>query len=146
MFVNGKLRTMRSRNLWDVRDKRQLLLAMTRELAGDARISFEGSLRELGLLEVRGGVTDETMALRRSTLWFGQDFLILPLEGGRVADIMSAIGPKLPRSILHIQFEKNGVMEFAAYDNFHPECICFGPGVAPAIIDDLVSQKVLRPT
>ena len=40
--------------------------------------------------------------------------------------IIAAIGGTIPNAIIHIQIEKDGLLQFGAYDNFHPECIHFG--------------------
>jgi hypothetical protein len=49
--------------------------------------------------------------------------------------IMSAIGGTVPKAIIHIQIEKSGVLQFAAYDHFHTESIVFGGAVKPAVIE-----------
>jgi len=59
--------------------------------------------------------------------------------------IMSAIGGTVPKAIIHIQIEKSGVLQFAAYDHFHMESIVFGGAVKPAVIESLLTQHVLRP-
>ena len=59
--------------------------------------------------------------------------------------IISAIGGTVPDAIIHIQIEKNGKLQFGAYDNFHPECIFFGTGVKQAVLETLVSQVIMRP-
>lgn len=66
------------------------------------------------------------MALKRNTLRPKQDFVIVLLEPSTVEKIIPAIGGSVPKAILHIQIEKNGVLQFGAYDNFYPECIFFG--------------------
>jgi hypothetical protein len=130
---------------WLVRDKRRLLLAMMEELAGNAHISFEGDLSGLQLLSTPGASREETPALKRNTLWPRQDFVILPLEPSMSKTIVSAIGGTIPRAIIHIQFERNALLQFAAYDNFHPKCIVFGNGVKQEVLESLVSQNILRP-
>jgi hypothetical protein len=35
--------------------------------------------------------------------------------------------------------------EFAAYDNFHPQCIVFSEAVKPAVLEFMVSESVMRP-
>lgn len=111
---------------WAERDKRSVFLAMMEALAGGAHVSFEGDLGKLRLRELIGASGQETAALKRNTLWPEQDFIIVLLEPTTVRTVLSAIRGNVPRKILHIQIEKNGVLEFAAYDNFHPGCIVFG--------------------
>ncbi|OLD81957.1 MAG: hypothetical protein AUF67_06020 [Acidobacteria bacterium 13_1_20CM_58_21] len=115
---------------------------MMEELAGQAHISFEGDLRGLRLLSTSGASQEETFALKRNTLQPKQDFVFLPLEPSMT--ILSSIGETIPGAIIHIQIEKNGLLQFAAYDNFHPQCIVFGTGVKPAVLESLVSQGIME--
>jgi hypothetical protein len=130
---------------WKVQDKRLLLLAMMEELAGDAHISFEGDFQGLRLLSMPGASQDETAALKQNTRWPKQDYVILALEPSMAKSIIFAIGGTVPNAIIHIQIEKNGQLQFGAYDNFHPECIFFGMGVKQAVLETLVSQIIMRP-
>jgi hypothetical protein len=130
---------------WKVQDKRRLLLAMMEELAGDAHISFEGDLGALHLSSIPGASQEETVALKRNTLWPKQDFMVLPLEPSTIMTIVSAIGGTVPNAIIHIQIEKGGTLQFAAYDNFHPQCIVFYPAVKQAILESLVSENIMTP-
>jgi hypothetical protein len=133
------------RRFWLVRDKRRLLSAMMEELAGDAHISFEGDLRALPIFSTPGASQEETVALKRNTLWPKQDFIVLPLEPSMSKAIISAVGGTIPKTIIHIQIEKNSLIQFAAYDHFHPECIVFGTAVTEAVRESLVSQGIMRP-
>jgi len=130
---------------WQVCDKRRLLLAMMDELAGEAHISFEGRLRELGLLSLPAASSEETAALKRNTLWPKLDFIVVPLERSMSKTIISAMGGNVPTAIIHIQIEKGGVLQFGAYDNFDPECIFFGSAVKQSFIEYVVSEGILRP-
>jgi hypothetical protein len=38
-----------------------------------------------------------------------------------------------------------GLIQFGAYDNFHPQCIFFGSAVKDGVIESLVSQNIMRP-
>lgn len=115
------------------------------ELAGDAHISFEGDFRGLRLLSTPVASQEETPVLRRATVWPKQDFVVLPLEPSMSKTIVSALGGTVPSAIIHIQIEKNALLQFAAYDNFHPQCIFFGPGVKEAFLESLESQNIMRP-
>jgi hypothetical protein len=130
---------------WLVRDKRRLLLVMMEKLAGGAHISFEGDLSALRLSSIPGALQEETDALKRNTLLPKQDFIVLPLESTTSKTIVSAIGGTVPNTILHIQIEKGGSIQFAAYDNFHPECIVFNQMTDKSILESLVSKGILRP-
>ena len=99
------------------------------ELAGDALVSFEGHLKGLGLLSLPGSSFQETRNLKRATKWPEQDFIVLPLEPPLIPLIVSAMGGTVSRRILHVQIEKRGVREFAAYDRFDPSCVVLGPGM-----------------
>jgi hypothetical protein len=127
-------------NQWKVQNKNRLLLLLMTDLAGGAHISFEGVLPR-AILEFPGASTMETEILKRGTLRPLQDFAILPLEASAIPDIVSALGGTLPRSVLHVQIEKAGKLAFAAYDNFHPECIFFGDSVPAEFIERLISNK-----
>ncbi len=130
---------------WKVKDKRRLLLALMEELAGGAHISFEGDLRGLTLLSILGASEEPTAALKRNTLCPKQDFVVVPLEPSMGQKIIAAIGGTVSGAIIHIQIEKDGQLQFGAYDNFYPECIYFGSAVKEAIIQSLVSQNIMRP-
>lgn len=129
---------------WKIRDKARLLLAIMEELEGDAHISFEGDLRALGLTGYPGISEQPTAVLKRNTTWPKQDFVVIPLESSASKKIMTALGGTVPRVLLHIQIEKNGVLEFGAYDNFHPECIFFGSAVRQATIESLVANEIIQ--
>ena len=130
---------------WRVRNKGQLLLALMEELEGNAHVSFEGNLRSLPLSNYPDVSSEPTIALKRNTLWPKQDFTVVPLERSSSKKIYAALGGVVPKTILHIQIEKNGVLEFGAYDSFHPECIFFGGAVTSRLLDSLVSTDILQP-
>jgi hypothetical protein len=130
---------------WRVLDKRRLLLAMMEQLAGGAHVSFEGDLRGLTLLSIPGASNEPTAALKRNTRWPKQDFVVVPLEPSMDQRIIAAIGGTVPGAIIHIQIEKDGQLQFGAYDNFYPECIYFGSAVKEGVIQSLVSQNIMRP-
>lgn len=130
---------------WKVRKKGQLLLALMEELEGNAHISFEGNLRSLPLLSYPGASSEPTDALKRNTLWPKQDFVVAPLERASGKKIYAVLGGVVPRTVLHVQIEKDGVLQFGAYDNFHPECIFFGSAVTSPLLESLVSNDILQP-
>jgi hypothetical protein len=134
----------KARTRWRVRDKARLLTAITEKLGGDAHISFEGSLRHLSLLTAPGSSQDETVALKRNTLWPQQDFVVLPLESLILKQILLASSGTVPRTILHVQIEKADTLQFAAYDNFDPECIFFGNTLGDIFVDSMISAGVIE--
>jgi hypothetical protein len=119
---------------WKVKDKSQLLLMLMEELAGNARVSFEDELRGLTLSRKPGASAEPTSILKRNTLWPKQDFIIVPLEPSTGGQIIAAIGGSVSRGIIHVQIEKDGLLQFGAYDNFDPECIYFGSAVKQTVI------------
>lgn len=130
---------------WKVRDKARLLLAMMEELEGDAHVSFEGNLSGLRLASFPDASQEPTAVLKRNTLQPKQDFVVIPLKLSTGKKIIAALGGTVPRAILHVQIERRGVLEFGAYDCFHPECIFFGRGISKARIEALVADGVLQP-
>ena len=115
------------------------------ELAGGAHVSFEGDLKGLTLLSIPGVSEEPTAALKRNTLWPKQDFVIVPLEASMGKKIIAAIGGTVPGAIIHVQIEKDGQLQFGAYDNFHPQCIFFGTGVKETFLESLAAQGIVRP-
>jgi hypothetical protein len=132
-------------HLVNVRDKAAFLRRLMIELASNAQISLEGDLSgcrfDDGIVVTR----EETAILKRNTLSPVQDFVVLRLAPETVQTILkqvTAVG--LNRAIIHVQIERNGVLELAAYDNFDGECVMTGPYVSPALLDELKNVKVLR--
>ena len=115
------------------------------ELAGDARISLEGDLSrwQFGddLIASRG----EIGVLKRSTLFPRQSFVVLRLTPETVAPIFEQVSAAgLTEAIIHVQIERDGVLELGAYDNFAPGCVITGPGVKLELLEELKSKNVLR--
>jgi hypothetical protein len=132
------------RERWRVRHENLFLRAIMKELAGSAHISFEGDLSGCKFSEMAGATFTPTAVLERNTFSPMQDFVIVPLEPSTEHAIMASIGGSIPESIIHILIEKQGRLEFAAYDNFHPECIYLGSAVRPEFIDEMLSQRLLN--
>ena len=129
---------------WKVRDKRAVLIAAMQELAGGAHISFEGDLTSTKISGLTGVSGNETAVLKRNTLWPPQDFVVLPLEADLVETITAAIGGTVPRSILHIQIEKDGHLELGLYDNFDPKTSFFGSRLTSEFFDRLASRGIVK--
>jgi len=131
----------------EARDKPGLLTAVMRLLAGDdARISFEGDLSRCGLDGVPGTSTEETPALKRATLYPRQDFIVLGLTNDSIRTVLARVLATggIAKRVVHIQIEKQGTLQFGAYDNFHPECIIAGPAIPKKALDDLLSEGILK--
>jgi hypothetical protein len=132
----------------ETRHKPRLLSAMMHALAAeDSAISFEGMLSHTELAQMEGVTDEETGVLKRGTLQPKLDFLVLPLTQQRLAAIEKAINSKIAfgyKGIFHVQIERNGKMAFAAYDNFHQECVVAYSAVPTALLDELTVARVLR--
>jgi hypothetical protein len=133
---------------WPIaRDKPGLLIAMMRALAGNSHISFEGDLSRCRFGETLFPSGEETEVLRRHTLVPKQDFVVLPLPPDSVRPILDVVlaDNRYLDDILHIQIERAGLLQFGAYDQFHPECtVCFPPGIGLEILEELRTSGVIR--
>jgi hypothetical protein len=129
---------------WKILDKPRFLIAAMKELAGAAHVSFEGDLRATKLSKLSNASDAESLVLKRNTLSPKQDFIVVPLETDLIGAISSAIGGTIPKSILHIQIEKNGRLELGLYDNFQPKAIFFGPALSPSFLEHLQAEGVVR--
>jgi hypothetical protein len=85
---------------------------------------------------------------KRATLQPKLDFVVLPLIPTTIDAIERAIRSKIAfggyRGIIHAQIETNGRLAFAAYDNFHKDCVYAGTQVSSEFLDRLLEAKVLR--
>jgi hypothetical protein len=129
---------------WRIRDKARFLEAILTELAGDARVSFEGSLGNTRLMGLDGATQGETIALKRNTTWPVQDFVVVPLEADRIDGILRAVGMTIPKTILHIQMEKARKLEFGLYDNPSSGMPFFGPAFSPEFVKRLADLGVVE--
>jgi hypothetical protein len=132
----------------DTRDKRRLLIAMMRAFAAEnSRISFEGRLTKSDLMLMEPVAYEEVGVLKRATLRPKLNFLILPLTQQSLSRIEKAFNSKIAfgnGGIVHVQIERAGAMVFAAYDNFHRECVVAYSAVSTALLDELTVTRVLR--
>ncbi|MCD4728224.1 MAG: hypothetical protein K8R46_11210 [Pirellulales bacterium] len=127
-------------------DKPGLLIAMMKELAGDAWISFEGDLSRCRLTRIPGATQSETDILKRITPNPIQEFVVIPLETETMRLILDEVLPegRVVHDIIHVQIEKSGKLAFGAYDNFHSDCIVCWPIVPVSLLDNLVDKGVLK--
>jgi hypothetical protein len=128
------------------RDKPGLLVAMMRALAGNAHVSFEGELSRCVFPPALGPDARQTPVLKRQTVTPELDFVVLPLEPHSVQPILDVVLPdrRFMDDINHIQIEKNGILQFGSYDNFHPECIVCFLGVGQELLNRLRESGVIR--
>ena len=144
------LARLRMKRIYSLRTKHrpELLFAIMHALAGeDAWISFEGRLSHTDLVKIEGISFEETEVLRRGTLWPLLDFLVLPLKPALLPTIEKAVVSKIAFShgagIVHVQIESGGEIAFAAYDEFHEECVTAFPAVPETLLAELVEKRVL---
>jgi len=129
--------------------KPELLVAMMRTLVDDdAIISLEGQLSHTELATIPVAVFTETQVLKRNTTSPRMDFVILPLVPTTVAAIEKAVVSKVAfngyAGIVHVQIEKQGHLAFAAYDQFHQDCVWVSSDVSASVLADLVEKQVLH--
>ncbi len=129
----------------DVRDKPAFLHRLMTELAGNAHMSLEGDLSQCRWNEELVVVRNETPILKRNTRVPTLDFVVLALTPECVAPVLQQVmGAGLKRAIIHLQIERNGVLELGAYDNFDPDCVVTGPGISQALLQELKNKNILR--
>ena len=128
------------------RDKPGLLIAMMRALVGDGYMSFEGDLSRCAFSAELAPSSDETAVLARHTSHPQQDFIVVPLEQDNIQAILDTIltDGRFMKDIIHIQIEKNGRLEFASYDNFHPDCVVCFHGISTGLLSRLQESGVIR--
>lgn len=136
---------MKSAANWQVHDKPGLLLAIMEKLGGSVHISLEGDMHGFNLDKFSGALDKETPILKRNTIWPRQDFVVVPLESSMGQKIFPALSGAVPQRIIHIQIEKDGVLQFGAYDNFDPACFFWGPALNQEFVESLVSRGILKP-
>ncbi|HLJ12755.1 MAG TPA: hypothetical protein VKU82_16280 [Planctomycetaceae bacterium] len=116
----------------NVRKKAAFLHRLMVELAGNARLSLEGDLSRCRLPDELVLSRDESGLLRRNTLYPREDFVIAELMPTSVSPIFKQVmAAGLKRAIVHVQIERDGILELGAYDNFHEDCVFTGPGISP---------------
>lgn len=114
------------------------------ELAGDTRISLEGDLSRCQFTDDLVVSRNETAILKRSTLYPIQDFIVLRLTPESVEPVFKQVmAAGLNRAIIHVQIERSAMLELAAYDNFHRDCVVTGLGVSVTVLDELKAANVL---
>jgi hypothetical protein len=128
------------------RDKPGLLIAMMRELAGDAYISFEG---DLGRIDWKGisGLDEGQTSLRRATLTPELDFVVLPLTVETqplIWEALSKVDHLADDGIIHTQIEKEERLVFGPYDNFHADCVSASDVVPRSRLEALKASGVIR--
>jgi hypothetical protein len=127
-----------------VRDRPAFLRRLMEEFVG-GRMSLEGDLSKCNFPDDMVLAREEASILKRNTLFPRQDFVILRLEPDTIAPIFKGVmAAGLSRAILHVQIEREGVLQLGAYDNFHAKCVVTGPDVSAALLSELQSVGVLR--
>jgi len=138
-------RSMQAQYVVDVRQPAPFLRRVMRDLAGAARLSLEGNLGDAAFPAEAILSRDSLDILKRNTTEPGLDFVVLRLEPELVDAMFSLISRiGLREDIVHVQIEKDGRLELAAYDNFHPQCVVTGPAIAARILAELQAAGVVR--
>jgi hypothetical protein len=125
-------------------DRRGFLHRIMTELAGGgALISFEGRLSRCrfakdAVVETRG----EAGLLRRSTDWPPRDFIVLRLEAETVQAIFKQVDRWRVR-LVHVQIEKDGVLQLVARENFRSGCVFTGPQISTDLLNALQSARII---
>jgi hypothetical protein len=136
---------------WLVHNKYRFLLAVMEELAGNAHIAFVGDFSGLEIMKAAGIPEEKTPLLERRTSSPKLDSVVLPLESSTAKSVLRLFGRigfqrrKALRRIVHVQIEKGGRLEFAAYDNFDAG-IYFGPAIPWKLLENLTSRGILTRT
>jgi hypothetical protein len=138
-------RQMQAQHVVDVRQPAPFLRRIMRELAGTARLSLEGSLGDAAFPAEAILGREAIDILKRNNTASILDFLVLRLQPEFVDAIFSQISRiGLREDIAHVQIEKGGRLELAAYDNFHPQCVVTGPAVPAEVLAELQAAGVVR--
>jgi hypothetical protein len=128
----------------NVRDKPAFLHRLMVEFVG-GRMSLEGDLSKCKFEADMVYAQEETGLLKRITTYPRQDLVVLRLEPDTIGPLFKQImAAGLSHAIIHVQIERDSVLELGAYDNFHSECVVTGPGVSGALLSELKSKSILR--
>jgi hypothetical protein len=132
----------------DVRDKPGALWAICDQFAGRGEISFEGELGRFDLTSIPGSVASERGLLRRATESPKLDFVVLPLTDDTIARLKTALtGSKVfgrDGAVIHVQLQSGGRLVFAAYDNFHKDCVVAEEPISLEFLQSLAERGLLR--
>ncbi len=132
----------------DTADAHRLLWAVLDHFEGNALVSFEGRLSDLGLSPISGARSDESSVLRRHTQLPVQDFVVLPVNRETIRDVKRCLsdvelidesGP-----VIHVQVQSGDSLVLGAYDNFDPECVVVWPPTPEALLQGLLEAGALR--
>lgn len=130
------------------RDKPGLLWALLDHFVSNATVAFEGRLAALGLSDVVGAASEETLALGRQTRKPRLDFVTLPGTPETIRILKKRLAaPGLFRyrgPIVHVQIEHAGQLVLLAGDYFHRECVSVFSPVSEQLLEDLRTSGVIR--
>jgi hypothetical protein len=129
----------------NARDKPGLLVAFMKELAGNARMSFEGDLSRCDFSGLANAQLEPDGVFQRNTVSPRQDYVIVPLTQETLQPIMAQVlpGARCIHDIVHIQIEKDGKLAFSACDSFHPHCT-WAPLSARGLLEKLKRRGIVR--
>ena len=129
----------------EVKNSVELVKAIVELFCGNARLSFEGQLKEKDFSWVEGITTEPTNVLQRHTLEPELAFVILPVETKTKEVIKQKILPQvgLRQNVIHVLMEKEGRLVFAAYDNFDSAGVWITGQVKEKWLQELRQKKVI---
>lgn len=131
----------------DPRDKPGLLVALMRQLAGNAHIALEGDREDMETMDfsVIPDAVEGLVAPFRHEWDKNGKFIVLPLTDDTIAPILEEVLPegRIVHKVGAIQIEKDGDIQFLAGDNFHRESVSVGPAVPERLLRDLMASGVL---
>lgn len=75
-----------------------------------------------------------------------QDFVVLPLNELTLPSIFDAVlvERRLVDRVIHVQIESKGELQFAAYDNFDPDCVWCGPEIPERTIAEFLQKGIIK--
>ena len=132
----------------DVRDKAGTLWAICAEFVERGEISFEGNLSRFALTSIPGSTTEERGLLKRATKSPRLDFVVVPLTKQTMAHLKVALaGANVfgwQGDLIHVQLQSSGQLVFAAYDNFHKDCVVAQDPISVGFLQALAKRGLLR--
>lgn len=116
-----------------------MVTRIVRRFAEGSLMSLEGDLSTIRRLSIPGESQRPTQLLRRRTDDPIQDFIVVPVTPETVAVLEKRLLPRvgLRNRVLHVQLESGGELVFAAYDQFHPDCVWISETVGECFVESL---------
>jgi hypothetical protein len=125
-----------------------LLAEIMHALRGDSHIAVEAApevLSQLGLTTIPNGVRGPVHPFRVEYPDAKSEMLVLPLSDATLSRLCGQLcrNRGTLRKIGAIQVERARKVEFLAGDNFHPDCVSVGSGVAVELLEDMQVRGII---